>query len=459
MNLLIYTLRNVAGAIIAPPLVFLLITLIIMLHLKNKKVVAMQKMILGGSVNSSIELTLSQLVLGIVGGCIGSIILTSLGVVFSTNSGIEYLFIISIVLMFIKPRLICFSYSGAILGAISIFINLASRFVPELSNATIFSIDIFYLIIFIGVFHIIEGILVMVDGDRGAVPVFTNKEGKILGGYALKRYWALPVAIMIAITMKDSSLNYVTESIQNPDWWPLIKSSSGLNLITSSVISILPFYTVLGYSSVTFTRSKREKAMSSGYHILIYGIILILVAQVARFGIWSEAIVIIFMPFAHEFMLKLQIKSEEKRKPKFVSDEEGLIVLDISTDSQLRKFGVDVGSKLLSINNKNINSESESYSILKANWYNAILKIKDSKGIVREIEFRHNKNTRLGMLLVPRNVDKDDVIPVNDSSFKSVFSKLKDSGHEEKHKTEENKEDKIYEDKTDGNEENKDKKI
>ena len=459
MNLLIYTLRNVAGAIIAPPLVFLLITLIIMLHLKNKKVVAMQKMILGGSVNSSIELTLSQLVLGIVGGCIGSIILTSLGVVFSTNSGIEYLFIISIVLMFIKPRLICFSYSGAILGAISIVINLASRFVPELSNGTIFSIDIFYLIIFIGVFHIIEGILVMVDGDRGAVPVFTNKEGKILGGYALKRYWALPVAIMIAITMKDSSLNYVTESIQNPDWWPLIKSSSGLNLITSGVISILPFYTVLGYSSVTFTRSKREKAMSSGYHILIYGIILILVAQVARFGIWSEAIVIIFMPFAHEFMLKLQIKSEEKRKPKFVSDEEGLIVLDISTDSQLREFGVDVGSKLLSINNKNINSESESYSILKANWYNATLKIKDSKGIVREIEFRHNKNTRLGMLLVPRNVDKDDVIPVNDSSFKSVFSKLKDSGHEEKYKTEENKEDKIYEDKTDGNEENKDKKI
>ena len=89
MSLLIYTLRNVAGAIIAPPLVFLLITLIIMLHLKNKKVVAMQKMILGGSVNSSIELTLSQLVLGIVAGCIGSLILTSLGVVFSANSGIE----------------------------------------------------------------------------------------------------------------------------------------------------------------------------------------------------------------------------------------------------------------------------------------------------------------------------------------------------------------------------------
>ena len=456
MSLLIYTLRNVAGAIIAPPLVFLLIILIIMFYLKNKKIVSMQKMILGGSVNSSIELTLSQLVLGIVAGSIGSLILTSLGVVFNGNSGIEYLFMISILLMFIKPRLICFSYSGAILGAISILIKLVSKFVPELSNGTIFNVDILYLIIFIGVFHIIEGTLVMIDGDRGAVPVFTNKEGEILGGYALKRYWALPVAIMIAITMNDSSLNYMTESIQNPDWWPLIKSSSGLSLIASSVISILPFYTILGYSSITFTRSKREKAISSGCHILIYGIILTIVAQITRLGIWGEIVVIIFTPFAHEFMLKLQIKSEEKRKPKFVSDEEGLMILEISTHSQVRKFGVDVGSKILSINNKNINSESESYSILKANWYNAILKIKDSKGIIRDIEFRHNKNTRLGMLLVPRNVDKEDVIPVDDSSFKSVFSKLKNSEHKEKYKTEE---DKINENKTNQYEENKDKKL
>ena len=265
---------------------------------------------------------------------------------------------------------------------------------------------------------------------------------------------------MIAVTMNDSSLSYMTESIKNPDWWPLIKSSSGLSLIASSVISILPFYTILGYSSITFTRSKREKAISSGAHILIYGIILTIVAQITRFGIWGEIIVIIFTPFAHEFMLKLQIKSEEKRKPKFVSDEEGLIILEISTDSQVGKFGVDVGSKLLSINNKNINSEAESYSILKANWNNAILKIKDSKGIIRDIEFRHNKNTRLGVLLVPRNVDKEDVIPVDDSNFKSVFSKIKNSEHKEKYKTEEDKEgkeDKINEDKTNQYEENKDK--
>lgn len=444
MSLLIYTLRSVAGAIITPPLIFLLISLIIMLHLKNRKTVVMQKIILGGSVNSSIELTLSQLVLGVIGGSIGSLILTSLGVVFKQNSAITYLLIISILLAFIKPRLICFSYSGAILGLISIMFKVLSSFIPQISNSTIFDIDILYLIVFIGVFHIIEGVLVIIDGDRGAVPVFTNKDGKILGGYALKRYWVLPISIMFAVAMDNSPLSYITESIKNPDWWSLIKSPAGLALIGTSIISIVPFYTILGYSSITFTRSKREKAISSGSYILIYGIILTIVAQVARVGILGEILSIAFAPFAHEIMLRIQIKNEEKRKPKFVSDEEGLIILEISTESQVKEFGVNIGNKLLSINDKNINSEAEAYSTLKENLYNAILKIKDSNGIIREIKFRHNRNSRLGVLLVPRNVDKEDIIPVDDNSFKSVLDTLRNGDN--KYKT-----DKVNNDKTDKN--------
>lgn len=424
MDLIIYTLRNVAGAIIAPPLVFILIALAVILYLKNKKIVTMQKLILGGSVNSSVELTLSQLVFGILGGAIGSLILTSLGVVFSLNSGILYLFIISIFLMFIKPRLICFSYSGAILGTISILIKLASEIAPTVVSNQILNVDVLYLMVFVGVFHIIEGILVMIDGDRGAVPIFTNRDGKILGGYALKRYWVLPIAIMMAVAMNNSSVNFVTEYIENPNWWPIIKSPSGLSLIASSVLSIFPFYAVLGYSSITFTRSKREKAVSSGIHILIYGIILTLVAQIARFGTFCEIVVVVFAPFAHELMLKLQTKGEQKRMPKFVSDEEGLIILEICPNSQVKEFGVNIESKLLSVNNKNISSEAEAYSIIKENLNNAVLKIKDSRGIIKDIQYRHNKDTRLGLLLVPRSVDKEEIVTLEDKSFKSVFDTI-----------------------------------
>ncbi|WP_459479521.1 signal protein PDZ [Clostridium saccharoperbutylacetonicum] len=443
MSLLIYTLRNVAGAIVTPPLVFLLISLMIVLYLKNKKVVSMQKMILGGSVNSLVELTLSQLVLGIIGGCIGSLILTSLGVVFSDNSGISYLFMISILLAFIKPRLICFSYSGAILGFVSIIIKLLNIAVPQSSQILNLDIDILYLILLVGVFHIVEGVLVMIDGDRGAVPVFTNRNGKILGGYALRRYWVLPIAIMIAVNIDRSTSSYTTELIQNPNWWPLIESPSALALLASSVVSIFPFYTILGYSSVTFTKTKREKAISSGVHILIYGLILIAASQITRIGIVGEMLVLAFMPIAHEFMLKHQVRNEERGVPKFVSDSEGLVVLEISTDFKMKEYGIDIESKVLSINDKIINSETEVYTVIKENLYNTIMKIKDSSGVIKDINFRHNKNTRLGILLVPRNVEKEEMVPIEDDSFNSVLSKIKksDSIEHKKIDIKDNKED------------------
>jgi hypothetical protein len=454
MELLLYTLRNVASAIVAPPLVFLLIALVVMLHLKNKKVITMQKIILGGSVNSAIELTLSQFVLGIAVGTLGSLIFTSLGVVFSENSGIIYLFVVSMLLVFIKPRLICFSYSGAILGIMSVLTGL----IPNIPENMMLDINILYLLMFIGIFHIIEGLLVIIDGDRGAVPVFTNKDGKILGGYALNRYWILPIAIMIAVNINNLPIDSIAEYMKNPDWWPLIKSNSGMKLIASSVISMLPFYTILGYSSVTFTRTKREKAISSGISIVTFGIVLTAVAQIARIGVIGEILALVFMPIAHELMLKLQRKSEGKRLSKFVSDEDGLVVLGISAESKLREFGVEIGNKLLSVNGKSINSEADIYPILRENLYNAHLKIKDSNDIIKEIKFRHNKNSRLGILLVPRNIDKEDVIPVKDSSFKSALDTIKNSEDRDKYSL---NEDILNSDKdsSDEDEENKDSKV
>ena len=431
MSLLIYTLRTIAGAVVTPPLVFVLVILAVILYLKNNKTVVMQKIILGDSVNSSIELTLSQLIFGIIGGTIGSIMLSSLGIVFDQNSGIMYLFLISMLLMFIKPRLICFSYSGAILGALGILSELIGRLMPNFWDRTTLNIDILSLMMFVGILHVIEGLLVMIDGDRGAVPVFTNRNGKILGGYALKRYWVLPIAIIIALTANNSILDYGVTSVQIPNWWPLIKSPSILTIIATSIISIIPFYAVLGYSSITFTRSKKEKVIVSGLHIMIYGIVLAIVAQLARVGIVGEIITIIFAPIGHEFMLIIQRKNEEKREPKFVSDEEGLIILEIASDSEISKLGLRNGNKIISINNKSINSEAEIYSILKESLYNVVLKVKDSSGAIRDINFKHDKNKRVGMLLVPKSVNEEDILSINEDSFENILDNIKNKANKE----------------------------
>ena len=424
MNLLINIIKSISGAIIAPPMIFILIILAIALYSKNRKIAVMQKLILGDSVNSSIELTLSQIVLGICAGVFGSILLNCLGVVFLSNSGIVYLFIISIILMIINPRFICFSYSGAILGLISIFEEITHT-----NNSSILNgfgdINIMHLMIFIGVMHVVEGILVMIDGSRGAVPVFSNNNDKILGGYVLKRYWIIPISLMIMISGTDFNNSYV-EVTEVPKWWPLIKSST---VVLSSFI-LMPFYGMIGYSTITFTRTKKQKAFTSGCYIFLYGIVLILLSKLAYMGLVGKFLVVICAPLFHEFMLKIQRINEEKREAKFVSDDEGLVILEIMQGSELDNQGIKCGDKIISVNNQKILCESEIYTILKKSLYHIDICIKTKKGELKHILVKHNKKKRLGVLLVPAKVKEEEIIEVKDKDFKSVLKEVKEKNEE-----------------------------
>jgi len=58
---------------------------------KNKKIAAMQKMIMGESLDSPFELTISQLVIGIFAGAVASLIFTFSGLVFDENSNIYFI--------------------------------------------------------------------------------------------------------------------------------------------------------------------------------------------------------------------------------------------------------------------------------------------------------------------------------------------------------------------------------
>ena len=91
MNLFLFTLESVASMIANPLFISMLILMGIILFFNNKKLTIMQKMIMGDSINSALELTLSQIVLGIIAGTITSLILSYLGVVFNRNIGLVIL--------------------------------------------------------------------------------------------------------------------------------------------------------------------------------------------------------------------------------------------------------------------------------------------------------------------------------------------------------------------------------
>lgn len=420
MNLIIYTLTSLAYIIIEPSLLIMLVFLSGVFYLKNKKIVAMQRMIIGEKINSPIELTLSQIVFGLLAGIIGSIILSGLGIIFTSDSGIVYLFMISILLMFIKPRFVCFSYSGAVLGGMSlIYTYLAPYLGFDVSN---FRIDILSLMTFVGVLHIVEALLVVVDGDKGAVPVFSNRNNKIIGGYAFSRYWVIPITIFLAykLGVADQSL---TESISTPEWWPILSSEYILTILATMALTLTPLFGIIGYSSVTFTKSKKKKVISSGIHIFLFGIALIAIAQLSRFGIVGEIITIIFAPIGHELMLEVQRKREEKGTPIFFSGDEGISVLEIVPYSEIYDLGIKSGDKIISINGNKVHFEKEVYEAAKVRSDNLIIKAIGINGEIKEVSLKGNKKG-LGILLVPRIVKSDRIVPLDENKFSDVLHNI-----------------------------------
>ena len=416
MDLTMYTLRSVAYAIFGPYMFFVLILLGVMFYFKNRKVSLMQKMIIGESINSPLELTLSQIVLGIFAGAIGSLILSYSGVLFGEKSGIEWVFLLSILLMIYRPKFVCFSYSGSILGMISIILY------QIYGDKAPINISIINLMIFVGILHIVEGMLVMVDGSRGAIPVFTNKSGKIFGGFALNRYWALPIAIFMIFTSSVSQMG--TESINTPNWWPFFNHNSTLEILKNATIGLFPFYGMIGYSSVTFTKSKRKKAAMSGILILCYGIILVLVSQLCRIGLIGEIIVVIFAPLAHEAMIRLSNIMEEKSAPMYISDDQGICILEVSPSSQASKLGIRSGDKIIKVNEEYIQSELDIYKIIRESYLDIKLRIKKLNGTFQDFIITPDENRRIGVVLVPKMVKEEQVVKLN-NDFQEILENIK----------------------------------
>jgi hypothetical protein len=431
MNIAIFTLKSLAYALTEPSLVIVLVILGFILYSQNKKTTVMQRMIIGESLNSPMELTISQIVMGILGGVIGSGILTYCGVMFDQNSGIELLFMISVVLMFWNPRFICFSYSGAVLGLISIALNdLSPLFGGKAAAQGLFNVDIVALMTLVGVLHIVEGILVMLDGSRGHIPVFANRDNKIIGGFALKRYWPLPLVLLFIMRGNDMGLG---ETVNTPDWWPLINLSYTAEFLKAALVVSVPLYGVLGYSTVTFTKSKSEKVLLSGVSILTYGVVLSFIAQTAANGLAWEVMVIIFAPLTHEVMLRLQKYFELKAVPKYSSEEDGLMVLEVAPGSPASEMGLESGDKLLEINNNKIFSEKDIFDSITGTINYIWFKVIKANGRETEVNYTNlSRERRIGIVFVPKSVPGDSkIVRFEEDNFREMLDKIKNRDKDE----------------------------
>lgn len=423
MELLRFTLQQVSYAIVEPSFSCLLILMGVVFYLKNRKTTIVEKMIMGKCSYSAFELTISQIVMGIVGGVLVTIALNYLGITFLDTSSIYILFVISIIFIYIKPELGCFSYSAAVLGFASIVMyGLSVLFEkPEISKL---NIDITNLVMLVGVMHMVEGLLVMLDGKRGAIPVFGSKGGKIIGGFAYKRQWIFPMAILLI--MQSSQVASGSSSIQTPDWWPLLNHSENLAYFATVVIGALPIFAGINYTSVTFTKKKSQKPLYSGLLILAYGSMISFISLFGGINIFIDAVIVAIMPISHHFMLYLDRIVEEKGVVRFVSGDEGLCVLAVAPDSVAKSMGLDSGDIIMEINNIKADSDEIVFGMMDKIPKKITMKVKKANGVITELLGKTVNEEKLGLVVVPRVIPKQaKVTKLNIDGFDDVLRNIK----------------------------------
>ncbi len=385
-------LSRISG-IISNQLFWVLIVVIILLYKKTSNIeeTMMHKKY------SIMDKVSSALFNGFIGGLFGSFLVIMLGITverYATynqnvfSSGILYIWIIAILFSLINARYLCFSYAGGLVALVSLLIGLPNVYVPG-------------LMALIGILHLIESLLIWIDGDSFSVPIFLkNKSGKVVGGYIMNRMWPIPLVMTILAFPVAGVLSYFSSETM-PSWWPLLKQYQAF--------AYMPYLVpvVLGYGDVALTQTPQNRCKRSAGRLAAYSIILIALSVAASKWVAFAYIAALFSPIAHEALIIWGRREEEQGKSLYDATGEGICVLYIQDDSPAKQMELQHGDRILSINNNKVDNENQLAEFLLSYPTYIWMDVKRADGSMKIFEYKnYNEGIKsLGILVVPRNAE------------------------------------------------------
>ncbi len=129
-----------------------------------------------------------------------------------------------------------------------------------------------------------------------------------------------------------------------------------------------------------------------------------MLSRLAVMNTLLKVIVLIFAPVGHEAMLYIQKYFELKGEPRYISTEEGIMVLDVAKDSIANKMGIKSGDLLLQVNDKEIDSEEDIVKSIGQMYGHISFKIKNDVGRLKTVNYRMLTLTKVKVIVfVPKN--------------------------------------------------------
>lgn len=281
-----------------------------------------------------LQAALLSTVLGLLGGWLGSILLILIGIDLN-HLGIMYLWVIAVLLMLVNPRFLCFAYAGGILSLFSLFTGY-----PDINIAQLMGL--------IAILHIMESILIMLNGSFHPVPIYLKRGDQLSGGFNLQNFWPIPLMALLGSGVADPATG-----ITMPDWWPLIKDYNSFDYGRNYIL--VPVLAILGYGEITSTSTPKQRVKKSAKNLFLFSLILLLLSILASRWTQLTLAAALFSPLGHEFIIWLGMREESTRKPLYIKPPRGIMVLDVKTASLASRAGIRSGDIIMSINDEPVN--------------------------------------------------------------------------------------------------------
>lgn len=320
-------------------------------------------------------------------GLLVSIAAVLLGISLS-GTAVACIWVVSLLLLLIRVRYLCFAYSIGLLGILQFVLSFFPDALQSGEIGTIAAalreMDIPALLVLAALLHMAEALLARWQGARLATPLFLKgKRGKVVGGYQLQAFWPLPLFLLVPAGAGAGDL----------PWQTLL--GGGLGIVSLPVI--------IGFSEMTQSMLPGRKAARTSGRLLLYSIVLLGLGLLAFW--WSPLTVVAALAAMtlHEGLSWYSALEERSVSPVFVHPLAGRKVLAVLPGSPAQDMGILPGEILLKVNGVLLTNASQLHEALRMNPAFCKLELLNAAGESKYLQraIFDGDHHQLGIILVP----------------------------------------------------------
>ncbi|HZK34758.1 MAG TPA: hypothetical protein VFD33_05570, partial [Bacillota bacterium] len=200
-----------------------------------------------------------------------------------------------------------------------------------------------------GILHLIESILIIINGWNEAVPVvLEGEQGNPVGAFVTEKTWPIPL-ILLVVPFIDQQTS--SGGISMPQWWPIFESTLGIE-----TLALLPLAFIINYKDITTGLAPKRRSVKAGFTLLACSLIVIILALISKVFYPMKYAVIALVPLIYLIVGRIDLKRRKNEKAIYDAPWRGLRILGVYPDMPAFKMGARPGDILLNINGRAINS-------------------------------------------------------------------------------------------------------